>query len=161
MELGRRTEIAPIGGHLVRELGPQHRTELVRLGQSLDPPVCISHRLETASWAAGVFVDHRLRGLVEGRHPGDPIFVEVSLVVEPSWRGRGLGSALLKAAIDWGKASGRSTLRMVFSRHDWSMRKLASKANAQFDIVFDRMSADVSLLAFPGPHPNQTGEHNG
>jgi GNAT superfamily N-acetyltransferase len=85
----------------------------------------------------------------------------VSLIAEPSWRGRGLGTALLGAAIGWGKAIGRSTLRMMFSRNDWSMRKLASKANAQFDIVLDRMSADVSLLTIPDPHPNQKGEHNG
>jgi hypothetical protein len=50
---------------------------------------------------------------------------------------------------------------MIFSRNDWPMRKLASKANARFDIVLDRMSADISLVAIPGPHPNQIGEHHG
>jgi GNAT superfamily N-acetyltransferase len=161
MEIERRRDVEVIGSHLVRELGPEHLAELVRLGQCLDPPVCISNRLATASWAAGVFVDQRLRGLVEGRDPADPSFVEVSFVVEPSWRGRGLGRALLEAAIYWGKTSGRSTLRMIFSRNDWSMRKLATKANARFDIVLDRMSADISLLAIPGPRPNQIGEHHG
>jgi len=52
-------------------------------------------------------------------------------------------------------------LRMIFSRHDWSMRKLASKANAQFDMVLDRMWADVTLCTPSCPNPNQTGEHNG
>jgi len=161
MGLGRPSEVAVVGGHVVLELGPQHQAELERLGQRLDPPVCISKTLVTANWAAGIFVDQQLRGFIEGRDRDEPGFVEVSLIVEPSWRGRGLGTALLGAAICWGKALGRSTLRMIFSRNDWSMRKLASKANAQFDIVFDRMWADVSLLAFSGPHPNHTGEHNG
>jgi GNAT superfamily N-acetyltransferase len=160
MELGRPIEVEVIGSHLVRELGPQLQAELARLAQCLDPPVCISKTLTTASWAAGVFVDQRLRGFVEGRERGDPSIVEVSLIVEPSWRGRGLGTALLEAAIFWGKALGRSILRMIFPRSDWSMRRLASKANAQFDIVLDHMSADISLLTISGPHPNLIGEHN-
>jgi GNAT superfamily N-acetyltransferase len=97
MELRRPSEVEVIGGHLVRELGPQHQAELARLAQCLDPPVYISKTLTTASWAAGVFVDH-LRGFVEGRDWGDPSIVEVSLIIEPSWRGRGLGTALLDAA---------------------------------------------------------------
>jgi hypothetical protein len=50
---------------------------------------------------------------------------------------------------------------MIFSRHDWSMRKLASKANARFDMVLDGMSADITLCAPSCPNINQTGEHNG
>jgi GNAT superfamily N-acetyltransferase len=130
---------------VVQVLGPEHQAELLRLVQSLGPPFCASKALKTASWSAGAFVNQRLRGLVKGGDSGDPNFVEVSLVVDPAWRGRGLGEALLGAAICWGKASGRSTLRIIFSRHDWSMRKLVSKANARFDMVLDRMWADVPL----------------
>jgi GNAT superfamily N-acetyltransferase len=146
---------------VVQVLGPEHKAECLRLAQSLGPLFCASKAVKTTSWSAGAFVNQRLRGLVEGRDTEDPSFVEISLVVEPAWRRRGLGGALLEAAICWGQASGRSTLRMIFSRHDWSMRKLASKANSQFDIVLGRMSADVSLLAIPSPHPNQIGERNG
>ena len=122
--------------YVVQVLGPERQAELMRLAQCLGP-FALTKTLTTASWTAGAFVDQCLRGLVEGRESRDPRLVEVSLVVEPAWRGRGLGEALLEAAICWGKASGRSTLRMIFPRHDWSMRKLASKANAQFDMVLD------------------------
>jgi GNAT superfamily N-acetyltransferase len=134
-----------IDAYVVQVLGPEHQAQLLRLTQTLDPLFCASKALKTASWSAGAFVNQRLRGVVEGRESRDPRLVEVSLVVEPAWRGRGLGQALMEAAICWGKASGRSTLRMIFSRHNWSMRKLASKTNAQLDIVLDTMSADVTL----------------
>ena len=58
--------------------------------------ICASRTFTTASWLAGAFVDQRLRGLVEGRKTRDPRFVEVSLVVEPAWRGRGLGQRFWK-----------------------------------------------------------------
>jgi GNAT superfamily N-acetyltransferase len=144
-----------LGPYVVQVLGPEHQAERMRLAQCLGPPFCASRTFATASWSAGAFIDQRLRGLVEGRETRDPRFVEVSLVVEPAWRGRGLGQALLEAAICWGKASGRSTLRMIFSRHDWSMRKLASKANAQLDMVLDTMSADVTLCTPSCPNLNQ------
>jgi GNAT superfamily N-acetyltransferase len=147
--------------YVVQVLGPEHQAELMRLAQCLGPPFCASKTLATANWSAGAFINQRLRGFVEGRDSGNPNFVEVSLVVEPAWRRRGLGEALLEAAIRWGKASGRSTLRMIFSRHDWPMRKLASKANAQFDMVLDRMWADVTLYTPFCPNPSQTGEHDG
>jgi GNAT superfamily N-acetyltransferase len=143
MESERPREV--IDPYVVQVLGPEHQAELLRLAQRLGPLFCASEALKTTSWSAGAFVNQRLRGLVEGRESRDPRLVEVSLVVEPAWRGRGLGQALLEAAICWGKASGRSTLRMIFPRHDWSMRKLASKANAQLDMVLDTMSADVTL----------------
>lgn len=131
--------------YVVQLLGPERQAELARLAQCLGTSSCASRTFATASWLAGAFVDQRLRGLVEGRESRDPRLVQVSLVGETTWRGRGLGQALLEAAICWGKAAGRSTLRMIFSRHDWSMRTLASKANAQLDMVLDTMSADVTL----------------
>jgi GNAT superfamily N-acetyltransferase len=159
MESERPREV--VDACVVQVLGPEHQAELARLTQCLGLSFCASNTLATANWSAGAFVNQRLCGLVEGRDSGNPNFVEVSLVVEPAWRRRGLGAALLEAAICWGKASGRSTLRMIFSRHDWSMRKLASKANAQFDMVLDRMWADVTLYTPSCPNLNQTGEHNG
>jgi hypothetical protein len=38
-----------------------------------------------------------------------------------------------------------NTLRMIFSRHNWPMRKLASKARGKLDIIFDEISVDVDL----------------
>jgi hypothetical protein len=36
-------------------------------------------------------------------------------------------------------------LRMIFSRHNWPMRKLAGKAGGTLDIVLDELSIDVAL----------------
>jgi GNAT superfamily N-acetyltransferase len=147
--------------YVVRELGPEYEAELARLTKFLGPPFSTSKASTPVSWSAGAFVSQRLRGFIEGRSSKNPSLVEVSLLVEPAWRRRGLGGALLEAAICWGNATGRSTLRMIFSRHDWSMRKLASKANARFDMVLDGMSADITLCAPSCLNINQTGEHNG
>jgi GNAT superfamily N-acetyltransferase len=130
---------------VVRELHPEHNAELARLTLFFDPSASRLKPLAPVSWSAGAFVTYRLRGFVEGRRSRHSNLIEVSLVVEPAWRRRGLGGALLESAIRWGKATGGSTLRMIFSRHDWSMRKLASKANARFDMVLDEMSADIAL----------------
>lgn len=159
MESERPREV--INAYVVHVLGPEHRAEFVRLAQCLGPSFCASKMSKPPIWSAGAFVNQRLRGVVEGRVSGDPNFVEVSIVVEPTWCRRGLDEALLDAAICWGKASGRSTLRMIFSRHDWSMRRLASKANAQFDMVLDTMWADVTLCTPFCLNPNQIGEHDG
>jgi GNAT superfamily N-acetyltransferase len=147
--------------YVVRELGPEHQAELVRLTQCLGPPFSTSKTLAPVNWSAGAFVNQHLRGFVEGRSSKIPSLIEISLIVEPAWRRRGLGGALLEAAVCWGKATGRSTLRMIFSRHDWPMRKLASKANARFDMVLDGMSADIILCAPSCPNINQTGDRNG
>jgi hypothetical protein len=34
---------------------------------------------------------------------------------------------------------------MIFSRHNWPMRKLATKANRRFDIVLDEIFVDVAV----------------
>jgi hypothetical protein len=52
---------------------------------------------------------------------------------------------LLQAAIQKASACEANTLRMMFSRHNWPMRKLASKASAKLDIVLDEMCVDVPL----------------
>lgn len=37
-------------------------------------------------------------------------------------------------------------MRMMFSRSNWPMRKLASKAHARFDMDFDEILADVAII---------------
>jgi hypothetical protein len=38
-----------------------------------------------------------------------------------------------------------NTLRMIFSRHNWPTRKLASKARGKLDIILDEISVDIDL----------------
>src|SRR5262245_95625 len=50
--------------------------------------------------------------------------VEAAFLVEHDWRRRGLGMALMQAAIQWAQENERHTLCMMFSRYNWPMRKL-------------------------------------
>ncbi len=38
---------------------------------------------------------------------------------------------------------------MIFSRNNWPMRKLASRADARFDLVLDEIVADVAVGRSP------------
>jgi GNAT superfamily N-acetyltransferase len=145
----------------IRLLGQEDEDELCRIFLTLEPSArycrfrraasdasMVDHAkrsLADADWIVGAFVSERVRGVVEV-YGGEPSgCVEAAFVVEREWRRLGLGWALLQAAIQ--KASGceASTLRMVFSRHNWPMRKLAGKASAKLDIVLDEMCVDVLL----------------
>jgi GNAT superfamily N-acetyltransferase len=66
-------------------------------------------------------------------------------VVAQDWRRRGLGLALLQAAIAAAAHADAGTLRMIFSRHNWPMRKLADKASGRLDLVLDEITVDVAL----------------
>jgi hypothetical protein len=46
-----------------------------------------------------------------------------------------LGWALLQAAIQKAAVCEANMIRMVFSRHNWPMRKLAAKASGKLDNV--------------------------
>jgi GNAT superfamily N-acetyltransferase len=145
----------------IRVLGQEDEDELCRIFLTLEPSARYSRfgraasdasmvdhakrSLANADWIVGAFIGERIRGVVE-IYGGEPsAYFEAAFVVEREWRRLGLGWGLLQAAIQ--KASGceANTLRMVFSRHNWPMRKLASKASAKLDIVLDEMCVDVLL----------------
>jgi GNAT superfamily N-acetyltransferase len=145
----------------IMPLGPRHQADFRDLLLDLDKKARFSrfagtvsdtwlaryphHAISTATWIAGAFVDDRLRGVVEVYENDGSEPAEAAFVVAEGWRGRGLGSALLRAAMQWPHQSGRTTLRMVFSRCNWPMRKLASKAQARFDLVLDEIVADIAI----------------
>jgi GNAT superfamily N-acetyltransferase len=143
------------------ELGPQHAHDLARLLSDLDPASRVSRfncaagdaflleyaqrALMRTSWLAGIFIDHRLRGIVEVYDMSPPDMIEVAILVDQTWRGRGLGTNLLEAAVQWAARSDRILLRMIFSTDNWPMRKLARKAHARLDPAFDQVVADIPI----------------
>ncbi len=104
----------------------------------------VREALSNATRVIGVFVDRELRGLLEidvGQASGP---AAVALVVEDGWRRRGLGWQLTQAAMQWAEETHAGPLRLTFSRHNWPMRQLCTKASAQFDLVLDEICADIA-----------------
>jgi GNAT superfamily N-acetyltransferase len=145
----------------IRCLGHQDQGELCRLMLGLEPSARCSRfghatsdvtlanhakcALEDAAWIVGAFLEDRLRGVVE-IYSGDPSSrAEAAFVVEREWRRQGLGWALLRAAMQVAADAETKTLRMIFSRHNWGMRKLAAKAGGRLDVILDEIVIDVAL----------------
>ncbi|PWT91628.1 MAG: hypothetical protein C5B56_03530 [Proteobacteria bacterium] len=144
-------------------LGRQHEKELRRVllgldvaarhhrfGQAASDAYLVDHArraLADAAWVGGAFIDGRLRGVVEVYDRGGSGCAEAAFVVEQSWRRRGLGWALLREALRTAAASKMRTLRMIFSRQNWPMRRLATRAGGRVDIALDELLVDVALAA--------------
>lgn len=113
---------------VIRPAGEDDRVPLARLfatvaeerdGIASEPPVDIDRR--AASW--------RLEGSLLAE-AGDEIvgslhvdlsshgFAEIGMAVARSWRGRGVGSALLEAAIDWARERGAHKLQLGVFPHN-------------------------------------------
>jgi GNAT superfamily N-acetyltransferase len=105
--------------------------------------------LTNAPRVFGVFVGESLQGVLELYDGEAPGHVDVALVVERPWRNKGLGWALLGAAMEWIRHSETRTIRMIFSRSNWPMRALARKANAQLTLVFDEICASITVMPNP------------
>jgi GNAT superfamily N-acetyltransferase len=101
--------------------------------------------ISSATLVAGAYIDGRLRGAVEIYDNPCGGFAEAAFVVHQDWRRQGIGFALLQIAQQWCKESRRPTMRLVFARCNLPMRKLASKAAAQIDLVMDEIVADVAI----------------
>ena len=145
----------------IKRLGPQHETDLLALLLDLDQPCRVSRfsyaasdhfliqhsrrALSSSAWIAGAFVEDTLRGVVEAYDVDASGAVEAAFLVERDWRRRGLGTALMLAAMQWARESDRHTLCMMFSRCNWPMRKLASNAQARLDLSLDEISAHVAI----------------
>ncbi len=151
----------PIQGLAVRQLDSAHLPELGRLLLTLDQAsrsyrfnhsvsddYLIGHArnvLSTTAWTAGAFLEERMLGVVEVFDYRTLGFAAAEFVVDPDWHRRGIGSALLAAAIDWTVRSGVPTLRLAFSRGNLPMRRLAAKAASRLDLAFDEMTAEIRL----------------
>jgi len=142
-------------------LGPEYRTAFRDLLLGLDAPSRFSrfacqlgddgilrhaeHAAREAAWIAGLFMANELCGVVELYECRDRRDIEAAFAVASAWRRQGIGTALLLTAIGWAQMTRRSRLRMMFSRQNWPMRRLASKANPQLDLDFDELVADVMI----------------
>jgi len=105
-----------------------------RTGIATEPPVDIEERTAIfaagaagaagavgAAGGAGTFVavaGDQIIGLVRVK-PSQHGFGDLAMLVDRDWRGRGAGSALVRAAIDWARAQGLHKLCLdVFARNE-------------------------------------------
>ena len=105
----------------------------------------MNYATREAVWIAGLFAANELCGVVELYECQEPEDIEAAFAVAGVWRRKGIGTALLFAAIGWARTSHRSRLRMMFSRHNWPMRRLASKAEPQLDLDMEELVASVMV----------------
>jgi Acetyltransferase (GNAT) domain len=108
--------------------------------------------LASATWMAGAFADSRLCGVIELYRYRDRAIVEAALVVAVGCRRQGMGHSLLRMATAWASDAEIELMRMIFSRDNWPMRKLASKMNARFDLMLGEECADVCIAKLAAAH---------
>ncbi len=102
-----------------------------RDGIATEPPVDIDERTALFARSAGQSVvavaDGELIGMLHievSRHG----FGDLGMLVARSWRGRGAGSALLAAAIDWARSHGLHKLCLEVFAHNTAAIALYRKA---------------------------------
>ena len=128
-------------------LGLDRDSRWRRFGHAASDDALLAHArnaLAAASCVIGIALDGRLRGALEVYSCAPQPFGEAALVVDAQWRRRGLGFALLRAAAGWACENSVGSLRLIFTRDNWPMRRLASKANARFDLVLDEICAEIT-----------------
>jgi putative acetyltransferase len=99
-----------------------------RDGIATEPPVDVHAR--AASWTLEGTLVAEADGDVVGSIHIDPSrhgFAEVGMAVARDWRGRGVGSALLAAAIDWASERGLHKLCLSVFPHNEAAKALYRK----------------------------------
>jgi RimJ/RimL family protein N-acetyltransferase len=91
-----------------------------RDGIAAEPPIDVEGL--AAGWQLdGTLVAHA-EGVIVGEVRIDPSwmgFGEIGMMVEANWRGRGVGTALVEAAVEWARARGLHKLALsVFPHND-------------------------------------------
>ena len=125
-----------------------------RFGGACDDEAMARHSyfvLAGALFVLGVYVRDDLRGVLEAYECAVRGGVaEVALVVEWEWRRQGLASAMVSAAMTWGRHHDIDVLRFVFSPDNWQMRRLVVSARARIDISLDEVNAEIDILPARG-----------
>jgi RimJ/RimL family protein N-acetyltransferase len=102
-----------------------------RDGIATEPPVDISERAALFARTAGDTVVAIAGGQVIGMLHVDVSrfgFGELGMLVDRDWRGRGVGSALVRAAIDWARGRGLHKLSLEVFAHNAGAIALYRKA---------------------------------
>jgi GNAT superfamily N-acetyltransferase len=138
-------------------VGLDRRSRWSRFAHAANDSSLLTHAqnaLGAGACAFGAYVEDELRGFVDLYRCAPQKCFEAGVVVHQDWRRRGLGWALLHAAIQWVNQTSTSSLRLIFPRDNWPMRQLANKANARLDLVLDDICVDIThsaTLAKPNP----------
>jgi GNAT superfamily N-acetyltransferase len=151
-----------IGGFLVEGVDLQRDTRihsfLLGLGHACrDKSDLVAHnpfdriRFEslTADWAAGVFSNECIKGLAKVSYRSASEYAETVLIVDNAWRRRGIGSALIRAAVARAVEQKKLALRMSCSRSNWPMRYFFNKCGARLNLAFDEIVADIRFERGP------------
>ena len=126
---GDRIEIRPAGEHDCRPLAQLFAAVAEeRDGIAAEPPVDVAARaasLRLDGTLVAIAVDEVVGYLrVEASSFG---FGEIGMMVARDWRGRGAGSALVAAAIEWGRENGLHKLTLsVFPHNEAAIRLMAA-----------------------------------
>jgi ribosomal protein S18 acetylase RimI-like enzyme len=92
-----------------------------RTGIATEPPVDTDERAaqfaRTAAWSVVAVADCRIVGMlhIDASPHG---FGELGMLVDRGWRGRGVGSALIQAAISWARGRGLHKLCLEVFAHN-------------------------------------------
>ncbi len=117
---GDRVEIRPAGERDRRPLAQLFAAVAEeRDGIAAEPPIDVDRR--AANWRLdGMFVAIAVDEVVGSLHvEQSPFgFGEIGMMVARDWRGRGIGSALVAAAIDWGREQGLHKLTLSVFPHN-------------------------------------------
>ena len=126
---GDRIEIRPAGEHVCRPLAQLFAAVAEeRDGIAAEPPIDVEARatnLRLDGTLVAIAVDEVVGYLrVEASSFG---FGEIGMMVARDWRGRGVGSALVAAAIEWGRENGLHKLTLsVFPHNEAAIRLMAA-----------------------------------
>ncbi|MBI3516134.1 MAG: GNAT family N-acetyltransferase [Proteobacteria bacterium] len=102
--------------------------------------------------AVGHFVDGRLRGVAELILERSlwPRAGEIAVTVETPWRGRGVGTELMRRAVTVARNRGARRLLMLCRIENRPMHRIAAKLDAQLRVDSGAVAADLGLtLATP------------
>ena len=102
--------------------------------------------LHPGAWMAGWFVGDELRGVIRASQASH-LHVEAKLYVEQKWRRQGIGSMLLKEAMEWASGREASAIRFICDRADWDMRHFAGRLGGRLDLILGQVVVDFPLSA--------------
>jgi GNAT superfamily N-acetyltransferase len=131
-----------------------------RFAAGVDDTYVMSHCLHlivARTSLIGAFVDGELRGAAELEVDDDGGTAELVLAVEKAWRGKGLGRALMRAAVDQAAARKVGSVRIDVDRDNAAMHRVATAAGFVGDggrrtVTYQLRLAEL-VAAEPRPMP--------